>query len=149
MHIHIHTLVHYARLLGNMRFLGTMLLMLLIGQLQPDSTKTASAMGMARATHHDRSVSMPEGPSVPGDWRDTGVPSAGKSAEAGPVPPDAMNTNAHPSVFHRPETGIVMVPRMNRTPKPKSVYRSSARSPGAPAVRVLFRRHARINFLSS
>jgi hypothetical protein len=60
-----------------------------------------------------------------------------------------MNTKAHTGVFYRLEAGIVMVPRMNRTPKPKSVYRSSARSPGAPAVQVLFRRDASINVVSS
>jgi hypothetical protein len=135
MHIHIHVLVQYARLVGNMRFLGTMLLMLLIGLLQLDSTRKASVIRMANAIYHDHTVSRGGDSSVPGDWRDARVPAVWKSAETDPVPPVEMNKKAHTSVFYRLEAGIVLVPRMNRTPKPKSVYRSFARSPGLMMLR--------------
>jgi hypothetical protein len=135
MHIHIHALIHYARLLGNIRFLGTMLLMLVISMLQLDTTKTASLTGMTKAAHHDRTVRIPGDSSVRGYGRGAGVPSVWKSAETDPVPPAAINKNAHTSVFHRLEAGLVMVPRMNRTPKPKSVYRNFARAPGLMAPR--------------
>ncbi len=135
MHVHIQILVHYARLLGNMRLFGTTLLVLLISLLQLDSTKSVSVLRLAKATHHDRAVSIQGDSSVPGGWRGAGVPAAWKSAEADPFPPVSMNKNAHTSVLNKLEAGIVMVPRMNRTPKPKSVYRSFARAPGSMKLR--------------
>jgi hypothetical protein len=41
-----------------------------------------------------------------------------------------FNKNTYTSVFYRLKPGIVMVPRMNRPPKPKSVYRCFTRAPG-------------------
>ncbi len=74
MHIHIHSLIHYARLLGNARFLGTFLLMLLFCLFELVGARPASAMLTAKANHdhitidffyHGSSVSV-KGESDPG-----------------------------------------------------------------------------------
>ncbi len=131
MHIHIHLLIHYARLLGgNMRALGTMLLMLLFSLLQLVSAKPASAALTAEENRHytigfrnEGAVSM-RAESDPA----TGLRYRGADRTA---PTDAMNTSNCTSVFYRLKPRIAMVPRMNRVPRPKSVYRSFARAPGA------------------
>ncbi len=52
MHIHIHSFaIHYARLFGSVRFLGTLMLMLLFSLWQLVSAKPASAMLTATANH--------------------------------------------------------------------------------------------------
>jgi uncharacterized protein (TIGR02186 family) len=52
MHIHLHSfLIHYARLFGNTRFLGTLILMLAFSLFQLASAKPASAMLTAKANH--------------------------------------------------------------------------------------------------
>lgn len=51
MHIHIHSLVHYSRLIGSTRFLGTLLLLLVYSLFQLAAAKPASAMLTARANH--------------------------------------------------------------------------------------------------
>ncbi len=130
MHIHLHALIHYARLLGNVRFLGTMLLMLLIGAFQLDGMETASAMHAAKANHNSRMLSLQGDSPVPIDGWSSGGPAVSKPAGTDPISPVALNTNAHASVFYRLKPGIFMIPRMNRTPKPKSVYRLFVRAPG-------------------
>ncbi len=119
--MHIHLFIHYVRLLGSTRFLGTMLLMLLFSLLQLDIAKTALAMPTAKANqehiatgffHHGGTVSTRGESPTPSD------------------PPVALNKNTYTNVFSRLKPGIIMVPRMNRTPKPKSVYRLLARAPG-------------------
>jgi hypothetical protein len=132
MHIHIHALVHYARLLGSMRFLGTMLLMLLFNLLQLDSAKPASAMPTTKDNHHTTIDCFYHGStvSIRGESDPATDPGYRREDRMGSAFPDAINTNAHSSVFYRLMPGIVMIPRMNRTPKPKSVYRLFARAPG-------------------
>ncbi len=130
--------MHFIRLLGSMRFLGTMLLMLWVSQFQLDGGKTAAAAGMDKA--HQLAVRA--------------VPAASAALEGfadrtDPAPPAAVMSSVHTSVFHRLKPGIVMVPRMNRVPKPKSVHRSFARSPGAPIVLVSHRRGTSIHTLST
>ncbi len=56
MHIHIHSLVHYARFFGSARFLGTLLLMLLFSLLQLIGAGSASAMLTAKANHDHISI---------------------------------------------------------------------------------------------
>jgi len=126
MHIHIHALIHYvrhARLLGSyLRFLGMMLLLLLLSLLQLVSVRPASAMPTA-AENHRFTIDVYS--------RDSAVSMRGRSDPAtDPVPPDARHQNTYTSVPYQLEPGIVMVPRMNRTPKPKSVYRCFTRAPG-------------------
>ncbi len=126
--------MHFIRLLGTMRFLGTMLLMLWISQLQLDGGKTP-ADGSAKS--HQQLLRT--------------LPASGLAAltnltdRPDPVPPAAAIPGAHTSVFHRLQPGIVMIPRMNRVPKPKSVHRSFARSPGAPAVLASYQRTSSMN----
>ncbi len=134
MHIHIHLLIHYARharlLGGNMRALGTMLLMLLFSLLQLVSAKPASA---ALTAEENRPYTI--------GFRNEGAVSMSAESDLTPglryrgadrtAPTDAMNTSSCTSVFYRLKPRIVMVPRMNRVPRPKSVYRSFARAPGA------------------
>ncbi len=127
--------MHFIRLLGTMRFFGTMLLMLLISQLQFDGEKTALAGGMAKA-HHQVARVVPAASAA----------LAGLADRTDPVPPAAVIPGAHTSVFHRLKPEIFMIPRMNRTPKPKSVHRTFARSPGA---QISYWRGPMINFVSS
>ncbi len=124
MHIHIHTFIHYARLLGTMRFVGTMVLMLFFSQIQLVSVKPALAVPAAKEGHLNRGAGMP------GDLSSPDAPKAAKSQGTDRIYPSATNTNIHKSVFYRLKPGIVMIPRMNRTPKPKSIYRLFARAPG-------------------
>lgn len=74
MHIHLHSFIHYARLFGNTRFLGTLVLLLVFSLFQLASAKPASAMLTAKANHdhitidffyHGSSVSV-KGESDPG-----------------------------------------------------------------------------------
>jgi hypothetical protein len=126
MHIHIHSLIFYARharlLGGYMRFLGMTLFMLLFSLFQLVGIKPASAMVSAKENH-----SL----TIGAFCRDSTVSRCGRSDPAtDPAGPDAINKNDYTSVYHRLKPGIVMVPRMNRTPKPKSVYRCFTRAPG-------------------
>ncbi len=140
MHIHIHSLIYYvrhARQLGSsMRFLGAMLLMLLLGLLQFASARPASSVLTAKDNHQfsinsfrrDSTVSI-RGMSDPAM-----DPRCRRVDRTDPPPPDAINKNSYTSLFYQLKPGIVMVPRMNRTPKPKSIYRCFTRAPGsAPA----------------
>ncbi len=109
-----------------MRFLGMMLLMLLLSLLQLVSAVPASAALAAKESRqftigcstHDGTVSMRE-KSNPGTHT---------------ASPDVIHKNGHTSVFYRLKPGIATVPRMNRTPKPKSVYRCFTRAPGSGLV---------------
>ena len=75
MHIHFHSfMIHYARLFGTTRFLGTLMLLLVFSLFQLVTAKPASAMLTARANHdhitidffyHGSSVSV-KGESDPG-----------------------------------------------------------------------------------
>ncbi len=136
MHIHIHSLIHlvrHARLFGsNMRFLGMLLLALLYSLLQLVSAIPASAMLEEKERDritmdffcHDSMVSI---------YGQSGLAAAPRyhgRDRTDPVPLDVLNHSTHTSVFYRLKAGIVMVPRMNRTPKPKSVHRGYARAPG-------------------
>ncbi len=136
MHIHhLHALMHFIRLLGTMRLFGTVLLMLWISQIQFDGGKTALAGGMAKAQQQAVLVAPAASSAL-----------AGLADRADPVPPPAVIPSAHTSVFHRLMPEIFMIPRMNRTPKPKSVHRTFARSPGA---QISYWRGSMINVLSS
>jgi len=145
MHIHIHTILHYVRHLGGLRLVGTLLLMLLVGLLQFASPEPATAPRPARTDNghiaterflYGITGSM-RSESAPRDVRGTSVPAASGAAPAlsvtdptDPIPPVALYTEGHISVFSRLRPGLFRVPRMNRTPKPKSVYRNVARAPG-------------------
>ncbi len=115
-----------------MRFLGAMLLMLLLGLLQLVSARPASSLLTAKEDHratidffcHVSAVN------ILGTFDPAMDPRFCGQDRTDPGPPDAMNENTYASVFHRLKPGIVLVPRMNRTPKPKSVYRFFARAPG-------------------
>lgn len=51
MHIHLHSLIHYARFFGSTRFLGTLLLMFVYCLFQLATARPASAMLTAKANH--------------------------------------------------------------------------------------------------
>jgi hypothetical protein len=130
MHIHIYSLIHYvrhARLLGSsLRYVGMMLFMLLISLLQLASAKPASA---TLAAEENRRFA------IGFSYHDSASNIRGRSGSiTDPVPPDALNKNTYTSVFNRLKPRIVMIPRMNRTPKPKSVYRCFTRAPGMGVV---------------
>ncbi len=118
-----------------MRFLGTMLLMLLFSLFQLVSAKPASATLTAKESRHftidffsrDSAVSI----SIRGESDPATNPRYYGVDRMAQARPDAMNKSTYTSVFYRLNPGIVIVPRMNRVPKPKSVYRSFARAPGA------------------
>ena len=131
MHIHIHLLIHsirHARLMGwNLRFFGTMLLMLLFSMLSLVTAEPSSALTAGGERHRctvgiscsDSIVSL----ATPG--------AASREVDrADPRQPHALDTNVHAGVYSRLNPRIVMIPRMNRVPKPKSVYRLFARAPG-------------------
>ncbi|HUJ18212.1 MAG TPA: hypothetical protein VL197_09510 [Nitrospirota bacterium] len=118
--------------MGSTRFLGTTLLMLLFSLLQLVSAKPAPAMLEAKDDRHITidfsfygSMVSIRGESDP----DTDTKYRGLD-RTDPLPPVAINKDTHTSVFYRLKPGIFLVPRMNRTPKPKSVYRLFARAPG-------------------
>jgi hypothetical protein len=137
MHISIHMLFHFirhSRLMGwNMRFFGTMLLMLVLGMLQ--LVTTAPAFAMVGAKDSPRcSISTFSGYSIIS-------PIAPGAAFCGLDRADhrlsfALNANGHAGVYSRLKPRIVMIPRMNRVPKPKSVYRLFARAPGSNSLEV-------------
>lgn len=119
MHIHIHFLIHYMRharlLVSNARFFGTLLFMLLFSLLQLVGSEPASAMPAAKKRPVAIGSFHPGGAVALGEY-------SGPAVDSGHCPA--------PDVLSRFKPGIVTVPRMNRTPKPKSVYRSFARAPG-------------------
>ncbi len=124
-HFHIHALIHYirhARMIGSyLRFLGMMLFALLLGLFQVDgfgetslaSVRESESRCFAVVVRHDAGTSAVSDLST-----HTGAPYA-------------LHQNTYTGVFHRLKPRIVMIPRMNRTPKPKSVYRCFTRAPGA------------------
>jgi hypothetical protein len=131
MHIHIHMLIHsirHARLMGwNPRFFGTMLFMLLFSMFSLATAEPSSALTAGGESHRcavgiscsDSIVSL----AAPG--------AASREVDrADPQQPHALDTTAHAGVYSRLKPRIVMIPRMNRVPKPKSVYRLFARAPG-------------------
>jgi hypothetical protein len=131
MHIHIHMLIHsirHARLMGwNLRFFGSMLLMLLFSMLSLATAEPSSALTTVGESHR----------CAVGISRSDGIVSltaAGAASRelnrANPRQLHVLNTNAHTGVYSRLKPRIVMRPRMNRVPKPKSVYRLFARAPG-------------------
>ncbi len=129
-HFHILTLIHYvrhARIVGSyLRYLGMMLLTLLfslffqLGAVPVSDAFAASdkdSLEFVAGSFSLSSVSWTAGLSDPA---------------AHPAPLDAIQQqNTNLGVFHRLKPRIVMIPRMNRTPKPKSVYRCFTRAPGA------------------
>ena len=125
MHFHIHVLIHYlrhARLLGGyLRYLGTLLLVLLSGLFQFVIAEPAPALLTAKANDG----------SAAGLFYHTSTANADGECRMVPVPSAALEDDTYRNVFSRLKSGIVMVPRMNRTPKPKSVYRIFARAPGS------------------
>ncbi len=107
---------------SSLRYLGMLLLMLLISLFQLVSAKPASATLAA-----EESCRFTLGFS----YHDGVLNIRGRTGPfADPISPDALNKNTYSSVFHRLKPRIVMIPRMNRTPKPKSVYRCVTRAPG-------------------
>ncbi len=134
MHIHhIHALIQYARLLaGSLRFFGAIAFMLLFSLLELAGAASASALPEMQS---DRRITLAAGraggaenvlaaPDPFADKKYAGV------KQACPAPPDAIGQGSHTCVYERLQPGIVLIPRMNRTPKPKSVYRLFARAPG-------------------
>ncbi len=125
-HFHIHALIHYirhARMIGSyVRFLGMMLFALLLGLFQVDGfgeTSVASALENESRCFAVVTVRHDAGASAVSDlFTHTGSTYA-------------LHQNSYTGVFHRLKPRIVMIPRMNRTPKPKSVYRCFTRAPGA------------------
>ncbi len=126
-HFHIHALIHYirhARMIGSyLRWLGVMLFTLLLGLLlQLVGIEQASAAFSAKDSREftTGSFSLVSAAGVPGKT----------ALSAHRVSPLALQQNTHTGVFHRLKPRLVMIPRMNRTPKPKSVYRCFTRAPG-------------------
>ncbi len=115
-HIHIHSLLSYLRLIASMRFAGTMLLMLVLGQLQFAGINPVSDAFMPKAGQQDVKELSASETAAAQDRTDT-------------VRADVPYECTYANIFHYPQPGIVVVPRMNRTPKPKSVYRCSIRAP--------------------
>ncbi len=149
MHIHIHALIHFVRLLhyarlahytrlahyarlSSMRFFGSMLLMLMFSMLQFVDVSPASAAQREKESRYSATefFSCIGQAGLWGEFDPAGDPRYGGVKGTAPVPPDAVETKAQTSVFYRLKPRIVMVPRMNRTPKPKSVYRYFTRAPG-------------------
>ncbi len=125
MHIHIHALLHLIRLFGSVRFFGSLLPMLLFSLLQFSSGEPASSL---LASMEDRAYTI----NILQSDNPLGIEAL---RVPDPVPAHALHENSYSGVFHRLKPRIVMIPRMNRTPKPKSVYRCFTRAPGclAPA----------------
>ncbi len=138
-HLPIHVFLHYlrhARLLGiNMRFAGSMLFMLLFSLLQFVIDTPASAMFESFDSREKRQCTI----CVLRDGSTTAL--RGETASSGDAdlrgmnrtntfPPCAIAENTHSSVFRRLQPGIFLIPRKDRVPKPKSVYRLSTRAPG-------------------
>jgi len=71
MHIHLHVLMHFIRLLGmgNVRFFGAMLITLLFSLIQLDDTKTSHALGTVEASHHVITATINGDSSIPCAWR--------------------------------------------------------------------------------
>ncbi len=133
MHIHhLHMLIQHARLLaGNMRLPGAMLLMLLFGLPGLDGAGTARDLlevKGARPAAVGHSSCLTAGELAASDSALT--PLFRRADRAYPASPAVLIGAAQRSTFNRLEPGIVMVPRMSRIPKPKSVYRVVARAPG-------------------
>ncbi len=138
MHIHIHSLIYYARharlLGGSLRYLAAMLLVLFSGLLDFDfvSAKPASAVRNAKESSRFtvdffcRCSAI----NILGASELTMDPGYCGIDRTDHAPPDATNRTTHASLFCRFRPGIVAVPRMNRIPKPKSVYRCFTRAPG-------------------
>ncbi len=126
-HFHIHALIHYirhARMIGSyLRFTGMMLLTLVLGLLQFDSFGAVSL-----ASAKERESRCFTACSVGHDAATTQRTTADPAKH--PVSPHALHQSTYSGVFHRLRPRIMMIPRMNRTPKPKSVYRNFARAPG-------------------
>lgn len=113
MHIHIHSLIHYARharLIGSsFRFFSMMLLMLLISLLQLVNAKTASNTPAADEIC-PYTVGFP--------YHNDAANIRGRSGMVtDPVSPDVLNKNSYTSVYYRLKPRIVMVPRMSTSRK--------------------------------
>ena len=149
MHIHIHALIHFVRLLhyarlaqftrlahyarlGSMRFFGSMLLMLMFSMLQFVDVSPASAAQREKESRYNATefFSYIGQTGMWGEFDPAGDTRYGGVKGTDPAPPDAVETKAQTSVFYRLKPRIVLVPRMNRPPKPKSVYRCFTRAPG-------------------
>ncbi len=127
-HFHIHALIHYirhARLIGSyVRSLGLMLFMLLFSLLGMTGIGTESS-------RDDGEWSRRHGAGIISAWSSPAATAAWDRADREtPVSAPAVAEDASTGVFHRLSPKIIMVPRMNRVPKPKSVYRNFARAPG-------------------
>ncbi len=134
MHIHhLHMILFHARLVaGNLRFLAAILFLLLSGVPGGDGARTALDLLEAKHNH-----AVPAGASCSCCTADGRAASGAVVAApypgaipAYPGAPDMVATESHTSAFDRLQPGIVLLPRMHRTPKPKSVYRVLARAPG-------------------
>ncbi len=118
-------------MVGSLRFLG-MMLFLLIGLLGLDGAGPApavldaqenSCVTVGRSFQESMSGVREESARVADPGYD-GTDGTDPAAAA------ALPASSHQGVYDRLKPGIVMIPRMNRTPKPKSVYRLYARAPG-------------------
>ncbi len=114
-------------MIGNyLRYLGMMLLMLVLGSFLQLLSMEPSSDAFAAGCHDIRIASVHHGDAL--------NRSANSDPAANHFSSHALHQNTSSSVFHRPQPGIFMIPRMNRVPKPKSVYRNFARAPGTPLV---------------
>ncbi len=107
-----------------LRFIGMMLLTLVLGLLQFDGFGEVSLASAAKERESRCFTACSVGAGAAATMGMTADPAKH------PVSPHALHQNKYSGVFHRLQPGIVMIPRMNRTPKPKSVFRNFARAPG-------------------
>ncbi len=127
-HFHIHALIHYirhARMIGSyLRFIGMMLLTLVLGLLQFDGFGEVS-LASAAQKHENRCFSA-----CSVDHDAAAIMCVTADPAKHPASQQALHQNAWSGAVHRLKPRIMVIPRMNRTPKPKSVYRNFARAPG-------------------
>ncbi len=128
--------VRHARLAGwSMRFIGTMLLMLLFSVLQGVVEMPAPALAAEESRSFSGSLYRDDGPSCLQAESATDAHRRSLRADrTGSLSPHALPAVAHTGVFYRLQPGIYLIPRKDRLPKPKSVYRISARAPGVNSV---------------
>ncbi len=118
-------------MLGSLRFLVTLLFML-FGLLGLDGAGPApdvfdaqesSCITIGRSSQESTS-------GIRGESARVADPGYDGTDGTDPASAAALPASSHQGVYDRLRPGIVMIPRINRTPKPKSVYRLYARAPG-------------------
>ncbi len=122
----------------SMRFINTMLLMLVLSLFQFVFDAPASAMSEAKEKRQClATVVCCKHTVVIGDAFGSFPGGAGQgAARSGHAPVSTGVPNSTGSVVARLQPGIFLIPRKDRVPKPKSVYRLFTRAPG-PATPIL------------